>query len=182
MSIIKQTDWVPPDNTTFPTLQRLRQNPDGPYRELLMAEDPNSGEPIPYNVPTGTAVRIPHAMSLGSLGVDGQAASASDARIPDVVIPVMVTDTVLGPPDGIVSLIWDAIGALGPNGSSTGMWVDEDYVYLYVGGGQGLTASVVVYVEYTHSIIRNEIVTGEYYPLSAGLGGGQAVVGGLVIP
>jgi hypothetical protein len=180
MSIIRVVDWVPPNAATFPTMQDYRENPDGPYRELLMAEDEN-GDPIPYNVPTGSVVRIPHAMGIGSQGVQGQAVGVAQARIPDVVIPVLVADMVLGPPDGLVSLLWDATGIVA-GGPSTGMWVDENYVYLYVGGDRALNASFVVYVEYTHSVIRNEVVTADYFTLVGGLGGGAVLDGGLGIP
>jgi hypothetical protein len=169
MSIIRMVDWVPPDSTTFPTMQRYRQNPDGPYRELLMAEDEN-GEPIPYEVTAMPNVKlvlaIPHALGIGSQGTQPQAVAAGDARIPDVVIPVRVDDgsslpIVPGACLVELSLFWNPL--LGVSG--TGMWADENYVYLVLNGiwVSGPTpVQFVVYVEYTHSVVRNEIVTSEY--------------------
>jgi hypothetical protein len=153
-------------------VQNLGENPERAYRELLMGEDEN-GNPIPYNAPTGTVIRIPHSMSLGGAVID--------ARIPDVVIPVPIADMgAFGPPDAIISLLWDPNNALAiPNGPSTGMWVDEDHVYLFIGGSKG-SVSFVVYVEYTHSVIRNEIITGAYEYLYGGLGGGRSISSGVL--
>jgi hypothetical protein len=181
MSIIRQTDWQPPVTTTFPTVQDLRENPDGPYRELLMAEDEN-GEAVPYQyigIVGGTVVyvRIPHALSIGALGTQVDAASVAHSRIPDVVIPLVVenVDPDLGLSHGAVDvrLVWDAtqaLTALDGRQSSTGIWADENFVYLALRNVSAATADVsfVVYVEYTHSVIRNEIVTADYATLAFG--------------
>lgn len=162
MAVIKQHDWEPPVTTTFPTLQKLKQNPDGPYRELLMADDGN-GNPVPYKSVSGIVVRVPHALYI-------EPGTATDeARIPDVVIPILVAD--MTAEDGAdhpttiqgVNLVWAPTSTIGLSATpTTGMWIDENYVYLYIAGSGGENVAFVVYVEYTHSIITNEIVTGTY--------------------
>jgi hypothetical protein len=170
MAIFRTQTWVPPVATTFPTVQDYRENPDGPYRELLMAADVN-GIPVPFLfdvvLPAGgrTYIRIPHALSIGSTGAAGQAASAVNGRIPDVVIPipiVPVDDTIA--PAAVVIPAWNTDAAHLTPGSTTGMFADEDYIYLCVIGAGRAAAHVyfVVYVEYTHSVITNEIVTTTY--------------------
>lgn len=153
MAIIPIPDWVPPDTATFDTVQKLKQNPDGPYRELLMAEDAD-GNPVPYKVPTGgeaALIRVPHGLS-----------TPGNPRIPDVVVPVPVADLAAEAFGvGLPLLAW-APGVV-PDGSKTGMWADDEYIYLLVLGFGFDQADFVVYIEYTHSIIRNEIITGEYY-------------------
>ena len=188
MAIIRQSDWAPPLTTqTVPagshdTVQQIGENPTRTYRELLMAEDA-AGEPIPYrydsaiNAGAVAYLRIPHAMSVGAgVGnvtppavVTPVATGVNDpSRIPDVVIPMLVTDLAdIGTNLAGVSLelIWDAAQALGLPNINTGMWADENYIY--IGNAAPTTVvSFVVYVEYTHSVITNEIVTGTYYQMT----------------
>ena len=88
MSIVDTNKWVPPDTTTFDTVQKLKQNPVHAYRELLMAED-EDGDPEPYYFTSGGAgvyiLRIAHGLSR-----DGH------PRIPDVVIPMAVINASKG--------------------------------------------------------------------------------------
>lgn len=180
MSIIKMTDWQPPNTGTFGDMQEFKQNPNGPYREILMdSTTTEAGEevPIPYAfeaLVTGYQfIRIPHALSIAALGADGQTATPAQARIPDVAIPVMVFDADnvdYQPPACLVMLAWNT-DLLGLPASSTGAWADENYIYLAIvpvasAEATQVYAKFVVYVEYTHSIISNEIVTGEYYALT----------------
>lgn len=164
MPIIKQTDWVPPVTTTHTTMQQLNERPYRTYRELLMADD-GQGNPIPYSyaVVSGHTVtlRIPHALSDPALapGAGGPfVAGAAANRIPDVVVPVTVapsTET----PTVHMALLWEP-GLAVANRPSTGMWADENYVYivLYNDAQATRTHRFVIYVEYTHSAITNEIV------------------------
>lgn len=160
MAIIRQNEWQPPVTTTFGTIQDLGENPHRAYREILMAAD-DDGNPVPYQATPGLLIRIPHGLSLDT--------STAQARIPDVVIPVPVanlSDLAAYMPHGPIAPIWAPTSVVPlTNGPSTGMWMDESYVYLFVGGtvdeGNEETA-FVVYVEYTHSVITNEIVTGAY--------------------
>jgi hypothetical protein len=174
MSIIRMVDWIPPVTTTFNTVQDFRENPDGPYRELLMASvvDPETGEetPVPYFFDgdldaTGRAyLRIPHALSIAQPGDGTNAATVAQSRIPDVVIPMAVVDVEdLNPPGAAIAPAWNTNWLIPP--SSTGMFADENFIYVGLVGAGGATCSLhfVIYVEYTHSMVRNEIVTYEYY-------------------
>lgn len=162
MAIIKQTDWQPPVTTTFTTLQRLGENPVRAYRELLMAEDAN-GDPIPYRILGSSIIRVPYGMAYAN------PATVNQSRVPDVVIPIVVTNlTYADPPTtgAIVCPVWvptPPVPLL--HTPSTGMWVDENYIYLAVVDSNPFGSDPVdfiVYVEYTHSIIRNEVITGDY--------------------
>ena len=188
MAIIKQTDWTPPVVATHGTVQQIGENPTRTYRELLMAEDVN-GDPVPYRYDNGIAagaiayLRIPHAMSVGAgvgnvtppVVVTPVATGVNDpSRIPDVVIPMLVTDmadVATNRPGVSVELVWDAAQALGLPVIDTGMWADENYIYIAIyndntAGTATTVVSFVVYVEYTHSVITNEIVTGTYYQMT----------------
>lgn len=178
MSIIRTTDWIPPVTTPYPRVQDFKENPEVAYRELLMSSfvDPDTNEetPIPYvfegTIPTEgfVIVRIPHALSLNSQGLPGQLAAGRDARIPDVVIPIPVFDLAAPaiPPGAAIVAAWNTMLLTQP--SSTGMWADENYVYLAIIGipDAPFHINAAIYVEYTHSVITNEIVTSEYYQLA----------------
>jgi hypothetical protein len=167
MTIIKQTDWLDPFGNP---VQNIGENPARKYRELLMAEDPNDPDrAAPYVVkgplPAGLTLycRVPHGLS---------AEVAGGSRIPDVAIPILV-DNPLTPTIGAprIGLVWDP-NQVFPNSSPNGLWADEDYIYLFVNSStdMGLEDEMrfVVYIEYTHSIIGNEIVTGEYERIGFG--------------
>jgi len=180
MAIIKVTDWTPPDVTPHATVQQLGQTPERTYRQLLMAEDAN-GSPIPYsfggaiNAGDQAFVRIPHAFSVGAAvgdltppaTVTPVATGVNDpSRIPDVVIPVLIEDVAHAAGAAVIALVWDAAAGLGADAPSTGMWADENYIYLSIRNptaAQINRVDFVVYVEYTQSVISNEVVTGTYY-------------------
>jgi hypothetical protein len=164
MTIIKQTDI---HDILGNSVQDLRENPLQSYRELLSAPPPPGHDadhlyaPYSVTVPAGTrvVVRIPHAMSIGSLGVAGQAAAAANARVPDVVIPVQTANLNTPVASVEVRALIDGSGAVSPTGGSA----DKDYVYLVLFNHDTQSAHDVqflVYIEYTHSIITNEAVTG----------------------
>lgn len=183
MSIIKMTDWQPPNTGTFDDMQEFKQNPDGPYRELLMDSVMVEGEevPVPYQFqgtigaePGFAVIRIPHALSIGSAplatGWQTTPATVPHSRIPDVVIPIPVFDLEHRvAPNAAIALAWNTDTAVVP-GSSTGGFADENYIYLAILtaalGGADVDIKFVVYVEYTHSMISNEIVTSNYYALA----------------
>lgn len=187
MAIIKQTDWPPIVVTTHATVQQVGDVPKRAYRELLMAENAN-GIPIPYdyddNINAGNVhfIRIQHGMSVGAgvgaLGVGGGAVQTvtpvatgvqDPSRIPDVVIPVLVEDQSAPSGGATIALMWDPNQQQGLPVSSTGMWADENYIFLAIRNPTAAAINrvkFVVYVEYTHSIITNEIVTGAYYYLT----------------
>lgn len=178
MSIIRQTDFVQPANTPS-KVQNLGENPFV-YREILMAEDPVTGAPIPYvlrGVEQGQqAYRIPHGLSTdapvrvsGNDGNPNSPISAARVRIPDVVFPLLVVYVYNGgsvpvPSDMVIAPIFDTTGAT----NTTGWFADEGYVYVHVFNGSAAPQDVafVIYVEYTHSIIKNEVVLGAYYSMA----------------
>jgi hypothetical protein len=171
MSVIKQTNWQIPTGQPEPTFQTPGFNPPV-YRELLMAEGPD-GEPEPYVVimtNQSDAVRVPHGMSIDApvrgAGNNGNPnpVAAGNARIPDVAIPILVGYVGFKSVNesANIGLLWDPSQVTTTN---TGTWADESYIYLYITTvAIPLPVAFVVYVEYTHSAIKNEIVTGEYYP------------------
>lgn len=173
MSIIKIEDWIPPDTSTFARMQDLKEQPAGPYREILMAEDAD-GNPVPYvinqngSIQNAILLRVPHGLSRHGTPI-----------IPDVVIPIAVA---YGPNVGIglIYAAWEGSGFTPGGGppialpwhSKTRTWADDEYVYLLAfsfptGEGGGQPVAFIVYIEYTHSVVRNEIITGayEYYYL-----------------
>jgi hypothetical protein len=125
-----------------------------------MADD-GEGNPIPYRIPTGgeaALVRIPHDLS-----------TPGNPRIPDVVIPVMVVDLTQPFSVGIPGVPWmPGVVPVAAGGPKTGMWADDTHVYVFALGLGFPEASFVVYIEYTHSVIRNEIVTGDYDVIEVG--------------
>jgi hypothetical protein len=80
-----------------------------------------------------------------------------------IPIPVVLVDDTTAPGATIVPA-WNTDAVHLTPGSTTGMFADEDYVYLCVIGAAGGVAHIyfVVYVEYTNSVITNEIVTTTY--------------------
>ena len=169
MAVIKMTNLL---DLAGHHIQNLGENPVGGYRELLMAEPtPEQQEAgimaIPYTVfglapLTQYFIRIPHAMS----------ADAAHARIPDVVLPVLVSTPNPPPtsifPVGLKPLI-DATMTY-----NNGWFADGQYVYLSLENPNDVEVATafMVYVEYTHSIIKNEIVTGDYGYLGSAYFGG----------
>jgi hypothetical protein len=174
MSVIKQTDI--PTYTGLPdaTLQAFRENPRYAYRELLMQ---NGGAdvdyaPIPYIMPCTADepnwFRIPHGMSEGAAARDGvtgppatpNTVAAGHERIPDVAIPILIEAS-----GSFTHLTRPSIALLAHplSGSTTGWWADESYIYIAISVAVTGTVGFVVYVEYTHSVIRNEIITGQPY-------------------
>jgi hypothetical protein len=172
MSVIRQNDILSYTGVPDPTLQTLRENPLYAYRELLMAEGATPDEPIPYVVSATGGVpnwfRIPHGLShraASRSGITGPPAApntvaAGDERIPDVAIPILVEFA-----DVFTHLTRPSIALLtsGLSGSTTGWWADESYIYVAISVAVTGYVAFVVYVEYTHSVIRNEIITGQPY-------------------
>jgi hypothetical protein len=171
MTVIKQTDWTTYTGAPEPTMQQLGENPVV-YREMLMAADEN-GTPVPYRVDNIVVpkifVRVPHGLStdasVRTAGDPGNpnTVGAGHERIPDVAIPILVDDTgdllLNAAPFLNVALAFDSANVF----STTGYWADESYIYLSLStSAPGASAAFLVYVEYTHSVVKNEIVTGEY--------------------
>lgn len=139
------------------------QNPRPSYRELLAAEPSDEMKAafpdikfVAYGIEFAADGIVLAAIPHGLTTVTG------DPIIPDVVIPVLAANvsvdgelpTLL---PGAVALMAD--GSLGYN--TNGGFADDEYVYLLVSGTANETTRFLVYVEWTHSVIKNEIVTGE---------------------
>ena len=151
MPIIKLVNFALADGTNF---RVVHQNPQRAYREILMRD--NNGLPVPYQVylaqNDAVVVGIPHGLST----------MTGHPVLPDVVIPIAVWT-----PDVTIWSHADFVIVLDPNRviSPTGAWADETYVYIGVAmrGAQAAWIRFVVYVEWTHSLIENEVITGNYY-------------------
>jgi len=153
MAIIKQTDVL--DLAGNP-VQDLGEVPLRTYREILGQIPPAQFDantqyaPYSVNVPAASRVivRIPHGLSQGT-----------NLRRPDITIPVKVANVNDAATDNFdVRLLVDGTLAVSP----TGMPADGTYVYLALFNftQAQLSAKFVVYIEYTHSMITSEVVTG----------------------
>ena len=153
--------------------ERLRNgrriNPQPSYRELLAAEPtPEQAEVginfFPYMVEISGGkgvliVAIPHGLTT----------DPDNPIVPDVVIPVPVYVYSPVEPDpffaGDVRPVVDGTGIV----TSSGWTADGDNVYVAVAVAAGLPVYFFVYIEWTHSVIKNEVVTGAYeYVASVG--------------
>jgi hypothetical protein len=177
---------------SFLPMQPQGENPRTAYRELLCQQfvDPETLEPDDSGVPVwyrielaaGAAVtiRIPHGLSefddLGNL-VYG--------RVPDVIIPVRARNLL----DDLTQFNFQMFLATNYNpaggpavpgiGWDTGWVADAEYVYLTLFNPNTKAeaeAKFFVYVEYTHSIVGNEMITGDYGVAYEEVPGGGAVV------
>lgn len=145
-----------------------RRNPEPSYRELL-AQEPTAAEKAmdgylfkPYSVEFSakgvSVVGIPHGLTTVS----------GNPITPDVVIPMLVF-SMSGPPiasviPGKLALVNDGSGLA----TSSGWGADENYVYIAVQGSADDTVLFYVYIEWTHSVIKNEVVTGAYEYIAFG--------------
>jgi hypothetical protein len=125
-----------------------------------------AAEPTPEQAEAGINF-FPYTVVFSGKGVmivavpHGLTTDPENPIVPDVVIPVPVY--VLGEePDtslvGDVRVIADGSGLT----TSSGWTADGDNVYLAVEGGVDAEVRFFVYIEWTHSIIKNEVVTGAY--------------------
>jgi hypothetical protein len=137
-----------------------RINPRPSYRELLAAE------PTPEQAAFGLNF-FPYEVEAGGKGVliisipHGLTTDPNNPIVPDVVIPVPVyvynenPDAFLA---GDVRPLIDGTATL----SSSGWSADGDNVYLAVAFTTDQSVYFFVYIEWTHSVIKNEVVTGAY--------------------
>ena len=135
-------------------------NPVPSYREILAAEPSEEQKEAGLNY-------APYQIEFAGKGVvilaipHGLTTDPNNPIIPDVVIPVPLYNVTsnLATFDSRMRLVIDPSGAIGP---ASGFYADEEYVYLAAEGEGPVELLFFVYVEWTHSVIRNEIVTGAY--------------------
>ena len=161
MSIINRYSLVEATGLNNETIREdYDRNPVPSYRELLAAEPtPEQAAAgvdfFPYTVPfLGKGVMIvsiPHGLTT----------DPNNPIIPDVVIPLPVYVIGEEPDPGFVGDVRILVDGTGLT-TTSGWTADADNVYLAVQGGLDQEVLFFVYIEWTHSVIRNEIVTGAY--------------------
>lgn len=140
------------------------RNPQPAYRELLATE------PSAEQAATGVDF-APYALEFAEEGVrivavpHGLTTVAANPITPDVVIPIplyLIDGGEAATFAGDVRTVADSAGLT----TTSGWTADETYVYLAVYGGVGDVVRFYVYIEWTHSIIKNEVVTADYNALA----------------